>query len=132
MTELVYLDASAAVKLIREEAETTALRAGFGMARAGVSSEVLEIEVHCAAHRGGGGALVARARDVCALVELIPLSASIRARALEAFDPPQGALDAVHLATAIELQIDALVLYSYDSRQLAGARNAGLAVASPA
>jgi len=55
-----YLDASAAVKLLRPEPETSALRAALAAIAGHVSSELLEIELRCVAHREGGGELLAR------------------------------------------------------------------------
>ena len=42
------------------------------------------------------------------------------------------ALDAIHLATALDLEMDGLVLITYDERQADGGRTAGLDVVSPA
>jgi uncharacterized protein len=126
-----YLDASAAVKLMRREPETAALRRALADFAMHVSSELLEVELRCVAHRGGGGALLQRAGHVCDAVALVPCTASIRARAGEAFTPPQRALDALHLATALDLGLDALAVLTYDERQGRAARGAGLEVLTP-
>lgn len=128
---MAYLDASAAVKLLRPEPETSALRELLAATPGHVSSELLEVELRCVAHRQGGGELVSRADDICAALDLLPYTASIRARAGEAFAPPQRALDALHLATALELRLDALLLVTYDARQAQAARAAGLEVLAP-
>jgi len=127
-----YLDASAAVKLLRPEPETSALRAALAAIAGHVSSELLEIELRCIAHREGGGELIDRADRICAALDLLPCSSAIRARAGRAFESPQRALDALHLATALDLRLEALVLVTYDARQGQGARAAGLDVAAPA
>ena len=121
-----YLDASAAVKLLRPEPETSALRTSLAAIAGHVSSELLEIELHCVAHREGGGELIERADRICAAVDLLPYTAAIRARAGEAFSPPQRALDALHLASALDLRLEALVLVTFDERQAQGGRAAGL------
>lgn len=126
----VYLDASAAVKLLHPEPETPALRDLLATVASRVSSELLEVELRCVAHREGGD-VVERTDRVCSAVDLLPYTAAIRARAGEAFSPPQRTLDAVHLATALDLQLEALVLVTYDARQAQGARSAGLDVAMP-
>jgi predicted nucleic acid-binding protein len=126
-----YLDASAAVKLLRPEPETSALRTLLGGIAGHVSSELLEIELRCVARREGGGELIERADRICAVVDLLPYTAAVRARATEAFAPPQRALDALHLATALDLRLEGLVLVTYDKRQAEGGRAAGLDVVVP-
>ncbi len=126
-----YLDASAAVKLLRPEPETPALQATLAAIPGHVSSELLEIELRCVAHREGAADLIARADRICAAIDLLPYTPAIRARAGEPFVPAQRALDAVHLATALDLRLDALVLVTYESRQAQGARAAGLDVLTP-
>jgi len=126
-----YLDASAAVKLLRPEPETSALRAVLAAIAGHVSSELLEIELRCVARREGRGELIERADRICAAVDLLPYTLAVRARAGEAFAPPQRALDALHLATALDLRLEALVLVTYDRRQAEAARAAGLDVVVP-
>jgi predicted nucleic acid-binding protein len=126
-----YLDASAAVKLLRPEPETSALRAALAAIAGHVSSELLEIELRCVAHREGGGELIDRADHICAALDLLPYTPAIRARAGETFMPPRRALDALHLATALDLRLEALVLVTYDTRQAQGARATGLDVTAP-
>ncbi|MEJ7797888.1 MAG: type II toxin-antitoxin system VapC family toxin [Solirubrobacteraceae bacterium] len=126
-----YLDASAAVKLLRPEPETPALRGVLAAIAGYVSSELLEIELRCVAHREGGGELIERAEGVCAAIDLLPCTSAVRARAGGAFDPPQRALDALHLATALDLRLGALVLVTYDKRQAQAGRAAGLEVVAP-
>lgn len=127
-----YLDASAAVKLLQPEPETSALRTLLTGIGSHVSSELLEIELRCVARREGGGELIERVDRICAAVDLLPYTAAVRARAGEAFAPPQRALDALHLATALDLRLEALVLVTYDKRQAEGGRAAGLDVVVPA
>ena len=127
----VYLDASAAVKLLRPEPETSALRTVLAAIAGHVSSELLEIELRCVARQEGGGELIERADRICAAVDLLPYTSAVRARAGEAFAPPQRALDALHLATALDLRLEALVLVTYDRRQAQAARAAGLDVVVP-
>jgi hypothetical protein len=107
------------------------LRTVLGAIADRVSSELLEIELRCVARRDGGGELIERADRICAAVDLLPYTSAIRARAGEAFVPPQRALDALHPATALDLRLDALVLVTYDQRQAEGARTAGLEVVVP-
>lgn len=61
----------------------------------------------------------------------MPVTAAVLRRAGEPFDPPQRALDAIHLATLIDLALDTAVLVTYDRGQAAAGRAAGLEVCSP-
>lgn len=130
-SRVAYLDASAAVKLLRTEPETAALRAALADSGSSVSSELLEVELRCLALREGG-ALPARAEIVLAGVDLVPFTTAVRIAAGQAFDPPQRPLDAIHLATALELRLSDLALLTYDQRQADGGTAAGLSVSSPA
>jgi len=129
--EPVYIDASAAVKLLVPERETTALRRELEGSGTVVSSELLEVEMACTLRRRAA-AVPSRIPALVRNFALVPMTSSIRKRAMEAWKPPQRTLDALHLATALELALDDLVLVSYDADQLAAAAAEGLAVASPA
>jgi len=126
-----YLDASAAVKLIRTEAGSEALRDALGEMATRVSSELLEIELRCVAYRLADPDLLKRVDLVLAGVDLLPLSPAVRRRAAGPFNPPQRALDAIHLATALDIDLDGLAFVSYDHRQLEAARSEGLEIATP-
>ena len=127
-----YLDASALVKLFKPEVESAALIDGLGAWPTRVSSCVIAVEASCAAHRIGTREAVARADAAVTRIELIALSGGVLTRARQAFDPPLRALDAIHLATAIELGDDVGAFFAYDQSLLSAARAAGLAVESPA
>lgn len=129
---LAYLDASAAVKLVRPETETPALISLLSTAGAQVSSEVLEVELRCAARRFGDPTLLTRVERLLAVINLLPYTGAVRSRAGEAFDPPQRALDAIHLATALSVDDAGLVLVSYDRSQGEAGRAAGLKALAPA
>jgi len=62
---------------------------------------------------------------------LLDVDREILALAGRLEDPVLRALDAIHLATALGLGDRVNVFVSYDRRQIAAARHAGLAVASP-
>ena len=124
----VYLDASAAVKLAVEEEESAALAGWLLRASDWLSSELLEVEVRCAAQRrtstrGGVDGMLRQ-------IELLAFSPEVRRRAGDPFDPPQRALDAIHLATALTIT-SAFTFVSYDEQQLAAADALGLVTASP-
>jgi len=133
---LFYLDASALVKLVREEPESSALRAYLDEADL-VSSELVLTEVprairRAAAHEPALPAdlLIERTAELLEAVALLPLDRALLAAAGALAEPALRALDAVHVAAAIDLApIDAFV--SYDERQSAAARLAGLRTAAP-
>jgi len=127
--ELVYLDSSAFVKLVLAEPETPALLAALEGVERLVASEILEIEVLRATHRGGGD--TAAARIQLAAVRLLPLSSEIRKRASELDPPSVRSLDAIHLATALYFGERLGGLYTYDERMSLAAREVGLDVQAP-
>jgi len=133
---LFYLDASALVKLVRAEPETDTLRAFLADADL-VSSELALTEVPRAIRRAAADdpalasdSLIIRAGELLDAVALLPVDRAILAAAGALGEPVLRALDAIHLAAAIDLSpIDAFV--SYDERQSAAARLAGLRTVSP-
>lgn len=125
---LVYLDASAAVKLMRREPESRALLAAIERIPC-VSSELLDVELRCTAHRIG--LAVNRVDAVSESIDLVPYDADIGARAGRPFDPPQRVLDAIHLATALDLASADMVFVTYDLTQADAACASGLDVLTP-
>ena len=133
---LFYLDASALVKLVREEPESSGLRAYLDEADL-VSSELVLTEVPRAVRRAGAHdpelpteLLVGRTAELLEAVALLPLDRPLLAAAGALAEPALRALDAIHVAAAIDLSpVDAFV--SYDERQSAAARLAGLRTAAP-
>lgn len=126
-----YIGASAAVKLLVAEAESDALAARLSETALWISSEILDVELGCFAHRHRSAVLVDRSRLVAKL-DLIALTPAVRERAAAPFTPPQRALDAIHLATALHLGIETMTFVSYDRQQLAAAEAGGLSCLSPA
>jgi predicted nucleic acid-binding protein len=127
---ILYVDTSAVLKLVVDEAESPALAEYLTAAVAGgnklTASMLLYTELHCAANRRGlpGGL-------VNAVLGGINLADVARSDLMYAAALP-GRLrsaDAIHLATAIRLQADVLV--AYDVELLAAAVDAGLTVLSP-
>jgi predicted nucleic acid-binding protein len=134
---LFYADASALVKLIREEPETAALHAFLDDADL-VSSELVLTEIPRALRRAAAHdpdlplkLLMDRSGDLLDVVALLPLDRALLAAAGALSEPALRALDAIHVAAAVDLSpIDAFV--SYDQRQSAAARLAGLRTVAPA
>lgn len=134
---LFYLDASALVKLVREEPESEALSA-FLVDADTVSCELVLTEVPRAIRRAAAldpklslEALETQAADVIEALAMLPLDRALLLAAGALDEPRLRALDAIHLTAALDLSpIDAFV--SYDERQSAAARLAGLRTVAPA
>jgi len=131
-----YADASALVKLVREEAESAALRAFLADADL-VSSELVLAEIPRAVCRAVAqepklplDLLLERAGDLIDALALRPLDRALLAAAGALAEPALRALDAIHVASAVDLEsIEAFV--TYDDRQAAAARLAGLRTMAP-
>lgn len=125
-----YIDASALVKLIKEESESRALRKFLESDPDSITSDISAIEVHLAARRcGEPDSTALRVVDLIDSVDRISLEDEI----VEAACRQDGlkTLDAIHAATAICLrnEIDQVVVYD---RQLSRALEAeGLKTVSP-
>ena len=130
------MDASALVKLIRSEPETTALESFIAGADL-VSSELVLTEVPRAVRRVGRDmprrdvdVLIARSGEVIDGLGLRPLDRALLLAAGALAEPVLRALDAIHVAAAISLvPIDGFI--TYDDRQAAAARLAGLRTFAP-
>lgn len=134
---LFYLDTSALVKLICEEPESAALSAFLKDADA-ISSELALTEVLRAIRRAAAldqrlslDALLEQAGEVLEAIALLPLEQSLLLAAGALPEPALRALDAIHVAAALDLStLDGFV--TYDERQSAAVRLAGLRTFAPA
>lgn len=133
---LFYVDASALVKLIRDEPETAALRSFIDDGGMATSALVL-VEVPRAVRRAAAreaslplDVLLGRAGELIDALALLPLEDGLLAAAGALAEPGLRALDAIHVASAVSLTpIDGFL--SYDERQSAAARLAGLRTLAP-
>jgi len=133
---LFYLDASALVKLVRDEAESSALGAYLDGADL-LSAELVHTEVPRAVRRATADdatlpheELIAKASAVVSACALVPCDEALLIVAGALDEPRLRALDAIHVAAAAAVSpIDAFV--TYDVRQGAAARLAGLRVVAP-
>lgn len=122
----LYVDTSAAVKLLVEEAESDALRSALGD-RELASTDLVETELRRYAVRHA-----LPQEDVTAILDRIDLVALDRAAFREAGligDAALRSLDALHLVGALRLDVEAVV--TYDERMMSAARGLGLAVLAP-
>ena len=123
-----YLDTSAAGKLLIDEPESAALaRWADGEDVEPVGTFLLETELRRLAVRTGTPQSAVTA--VLDRVSLYDLAPSVFREAGLLPDPGLRALDALHLAAAIRLEVDVLV--AYDRRLLDAAPAVGLPVLSP-
>ena len=129
--KLVYLDTSAFVKLVIPEPETPALVTALTPKTLLVASEILEVEALRAARRATGEDGAGAVRTQLAGVRLLRLTDQIRRRACELEPPTLRSLDAIHIATALDLGERVACMYSYDVRMAAAANEVGLRVCSP-
>jgi hypothetical protein len=133
---LFYADSSALVKLVRDEPESAALRTFLADGDL-VSCELVLTEVPRAIRRAVADdpqlplqVLIDRAGDLLDAVALLPLDRGLLAAAGALAEPALRALDAIHVTAALDLlPLDAFV--TYDERQAAAARLAGLRTQSP-
>jgi predicted nucleic acid-binding protein len=142
---VIYLDSCALVKLIREEDESAALQAWLDE-RADevmVTSELARAEVLRVIRRNNhsergelidAGKLSADLDEAAGVLEavtqvVVDRKVLDRAGALGA--PMVRTLDAIHLATALDLQASTIEFVTYDRRLAAVVRQAGLVAVSP-
>lgn len=129
--KLVYLDTSAFVKLVIPEPETPALVTALTAQARLVASEILEVEALRTARRATGEDGTTTARAQLAGVRLLPLTDRIRRRACELEPATLRSLDAIHIATALDLGERLACMYAYDARMATAASEAGLRVCAP-
>ncbi len=126
-----YLDSSALVKLAVEEPESAALRRYLRRRRPLVSSALARTEVLRSLLLEGDEAL-ARGRSVLDRVELIRVNDRILNAAATLLPVEVRSLDAIHLATARQLEADLGRVVTYDERMLNAASQLGIRTAAPA
>lgn len=129
---VAYFDASALVKLVVHERETPTLR-GWLRAHGGpwTTSLLGQTELLRAVRRADPQ-LLGAAPEVLRRLHLLSTPASAF-RIAGLLDPPElRSLDAVHLATALQLADELTAFVSYDQRLADAASQLGLPVAAPA
>lgn len=124
-----YLDTSAAMKLLVEEAESEALVAELiDSSPRLVASWLLHAELHCAAGRNPTIVLLDAVTTVLDVVNLVDVTrGDLLAAGTHA---PLRSNGAIHLATALRLGVDEIV--TYDDELARAAVSAGIRVVAPA
>jgi predicted nucleic acid-binding protein len=125
----VYVDSSALAKLVVQEPESHALSAHLRTRRL-ATSELALVEIARAEKLAQPAQTTgATAQGVLDEADLVLLRRSVLARAAELTSHGVRSLDAIHLASALEIQPDHFV--AYDRRLLEAAAAAGLTTVSP-
>lgn len=126
----VYLDASALVKLVAPEQETSAVAAYLADHREQATSVIALVEVRRAVARRPGVSPV-RVDDVLGRTTVLALEPPVVERAATVGPATLRTLDAIHLASAAELGSDLEAFVTFDRRLADAARALGMPVASP-
>lgn len=127
----IYVDASALVKLVVEEPESSALRRFVESNRPRLAtSELAIVELLRAVRVAAAGADgIRRARQELDAAELIDVDRNLLETAVSWTSARVRSLDAIHLASA--LRVGAREMLVYDRRLAEAAAAAGLEVLSP-
>ena len=133
---MIYLDTSAAMKLVRPEVHSNDLSDWLRERTQSVvlASVLVEMELMRATRRSAPERLD-RAAEVLRGIGVVTLSSSVVTRASEYTDASLRSLDAIHVATAEHVvavtreRLSAFV--AYDDRLLAAARSVGLPTVAP-
>lgn len=119
------------MKLVIREPESSEAANFMASAERIVSSEITEVEVLRVAAREEGERGVELATQLMGRVSLIELDRQARTRAASLKPAQLRSLDAIHLATALGLNLGDLVFVGYDRQLQEAAAAAGLETASP-
>jgi predicted nucleic acid-binding protein len=133
---VIYLDSSAAVKLVKDEKETEAVRAwrrSVGPDRKIVTSSVTPVEIFRSLLRDGVDAERAKryAGHALADVSLLEITGGVLARANGYLVQRLGSLDAIHLASAEHYRPELTEFVTYDRELAVAAERLGLRVVAP-
>jgi predicted nucleic acid-binding protein len=125
-----YLDSSAIVKLVVAEPESAALRRYLRRRSPLVSSALARTEVMRALAYEGDDAL-RRGQSALARLDLVRLNDRVLDAAGVLRPADVRSLDAIHLATARQLDGDLGQIVTYDTRMADAARDLGLRAVAP-
>lgn len=129
----IYLDTSAVAKLFIAEEETSALREWMAKRRRPtlVSSALLAVELIRLLGKANPAAVAGAESFLSTSVDLVDITSTLLSDATYVAPPALRALDAIHLATAMDLGDAVDVMLTYDKQLAHAATAAGLTVAHP-
>lgn len=130
MTRLAYVDASALVKLVVDEPESPSMLHWYAESERLASSRIGIIETHRAANRRAHDP--SQVETVLRSVVILEVDDIVARRAARMAPAGLRTLDAIHLATALELGSEMDAFVTYDDRLAEAARTVGLPVVRPA
>lgn len=125
-----YADTSALVKLVVAEAETVALRSWLAAGRDIVASDLVRTELMRVVRRTVPDRALP-AHQVLDAITLVEVTTAVFEQAGRLAPADLRSLDAVHLASALDLGDDLEGLITYDDRLAAAAVANGVAVVAP-
>jgi predicted nucleic acid-binding protein len=128
--EAWYIDSSAVVKTVIEEAESSALATWLQDKDHLATCELVQVEA-VRAVRISDPAAVARARRVIGTLTLIRLDDDLYERAADLDPPFLRSLDAIHLAAALSIGGDLAGIVTYDHHMAERARALDFRVEAP-
>jgi uncharacterized protein len=127
--ELTYIDSSALVKAVLREPESDDLLRHFRQTRPSlIASSLLKVETTRAIRQVEPTKGLAELNSALEEIVLVAVTETILRRAAN-LEPALRSLDAVHLATALDVGAEAMIVY--DRRLADAARGYGLTVLSP-
>ncbi|WP_131767701.1 type II toxin-antitoxin system VapC family toxin [Candidatus Protofrankia californiensis] len=133
---MIYFDACALLKFIKQEKETEALRAWRALLAEGtelVTSGLTQLEITRTLLRAGADHQRVPYFTGQALrgVYLVDVTSTVLARAIAYRVPRLGSLDAIHLASADPFRSELTDFVTYDRELTAAAADLGFPVSSP-
>lgn len=131
MSDLVYLDASALVKLIIDEPETQALQADLVNRGGLVASRLSLLEAQRAVARRPDARRISTIGEVSEALVLIEMDQKLVETAAAIHPIALRSLDAIHLASALAAGEPPVEVITYDQRLADAARANGLTVVQP-
>jgi predicted nucleic acid-binding protein len=129
-SDVAYLDASALVKLVLPEHETDALRKALPAWGRRATSRIAVVEVLRAVLRRDP-TIVPETRRLLSHLSLLTITDRSLVGAVAVPPPELSSIDALHVASAVQLGGSLGAFVSYDTRQLNAAESLGLPTASP-
>jgi uncharacterized protein len=132
---VIYIDTSALTKLLIAERETPDLQAWLATQRDqgeyAATSALGRVELMRVVARYGEPGQSERARYLLDGLDILPLTEPVIALAETVGPPTLRSLDAIHLASAAQIEQELTAFVTYDHRLLEGCREVGHATASP-